>query len=341
MSTTLERMNLSEAEVQLLAMLYGAESGGEATDRESLRSRGARYGDYLQEWTPAWAALIDRGLIAGNDDGYDLTEEGRSIARTCFSERPDRYYYYYRHFYRRAHESEAHSRLCELAFGSDLTQEGQMDMSELDDLIERLAIEPGQRLLDLGCGAGGIAEYLSDRTGARVTGLDYSAAAVEVGRERTAGKRDRIDFVRGDLNAVELPQQSYDAAIMIDSVYWIADKVDGLQRIMRCIRPGGQLVIVIAHLLESCEKPAELEIDGNFLVRALETLGVEYTAHDRTEFFIPFWKRIRRALDQLHQDFVAEGNEFIYDSLAFEADTEFLPAIEAGEIRRYLYQVRC
>ncbi len=41
----------------------------------------------------------------------------------------------------------------------------------------------------------------------------------------------------------------------------------------------------------------------------------------------------------LYDDFVAEGNEVIFDSFMLDADGDYLPAAEAGKLRRYLYIV--
>ncbi len=42
----------------------------------------------------------------------------------------------------------------------------------------------------------------------------------------------------------------------------------------------------------------------------------------------------------MEEEFEREGNSFIYQSLMREADNEYLPAIESGDMRRYLYHVR-
>ena len=60
------------------------------------------------------------------------------------------------------------------------------------------------RLLDLGCGVGMISEHISDTTGASVVGLDYAPEAVAAALDRTVGKRNRLDFVQGDMNDLEL-----------------------------------------------------------------------------------------------------------------------------------------
>jgi SAM-dependent methyltransferase len=333
-------MELNEAETQLLALLARASDEGAARDREALDKSGERYWIYRQDLAPAFASLAARGLIGGDDAGYSLTAVGEPLARDCFAKKPDRYCYYYHEFYGRAHLSRAHSRLCEQVFGQDLCQEGQMDMAAVDDLLQRIDLQPGQHLLDLGCGAGGISRYMAERTGARVTGMDYSADAVAVARQRAADSSAQLDFVQGDLNGLQLPRDEYDAVVMIDTIYWAADTAKTLQQIIDALAPGGKLVVIIAIYPAAGDDPRELEIDGNFVARALDSIGVAYDSVDDTAAFIDFWRRQKRALDELREDFFAEGNEFIHLSLSTEAETEFLPAIEAGKLRRYLYEVR-
>ena len=69
------------------------------------------------------------------------------------------------------------------------------DMAALKDLLARLDLQPGDHVLDLGCGAVVIAEYISEQTGAEVTGLDYAAPAIAEAMERTADKRSSLTFL--------------------------------------------------------------------------------------------------------------------------------------------------
>lgn len=214
-------MELNEAEIQILASIYDAEVNNDPVDRKSLVEGGARYLNYREDWSNAYASLIDKGLIGGNQEAYHLTDAGRPLGLHYLEERPDSYWYYYRDFYDKADASQAHSKFCDLVFGLDLTQEGQMDMDSVHDLLDRLQLEPGQRVLDLGCGAGRISEYISEKTGTRVTGLDYSETAIAVAKARTERKRSQLDFVKADLNKLNLEPKSYDAAVSIDSIQTI------------------------------------------------------------------------------------------------------------------------
>ncbi len=330
-------MDLSEAEIQVLAQIRGAEMESEPTDRQSLESRGARYWIYREDWSGAFSSLADKGLIDGQDDGYRLTDEARPHADAYYQERPDMYWYYFQRLYAALYESEAHKKLCKQVFGRDLCQENMTDMRALDGLLQKLNLKAGDHVLDLGCGAGGIAEYISGETGARITGIDYSATAISTATARTENKREMLSFLEGDMNSLELAEQSFDSAYSIDSIYWVADTTDAVRRIARGIKPGGQLAILIVQIGEYCERPEELEMHGTPPAEALRNLKLEYQAYDFTDEFRDFWPRVKEAAVALREDYEREGNAFICDNYIKEADTEFLPAIEANEIRRYLY----
>ena len=69
---------------------------------------------------------------------------------------------FYEKFYQAVQHSAAHSLFCERSFGRDLCQHGFADMAQIDALIAATGLAPGDHALDLGCGNGMIAEYISD-----------------------------------------------------------------------------------------------------------------------------------------------------------------------------------
>lgn len=140
--------------------------------------------------------LREKGLVAGDDGALELTAAGELLAYAYHAERPDHYGYDSRRFDAAANASKAHSPVCERAFGRDLGQEGMVDMEPLDDLLNRFKLGSDDAGLDPGCGSGGMSEYISDQTGAHVTGIDISPSAIEVARQRTADKRNQLGFLR-------------------------------------------------------------------------------------------------------------------------------------------------
>ncbi len=56
-------MGLSEAEIQVLAQIRGAEVESESTDRQTIEARGERYWNYLEDWNGAFDSLTNGGFI--------------------------------------------------------------------------------------------------------------------------------------------------------------------------------------------------------------------------------------------------------------------------------------
>jgi ubiquinone/menaquinone biosynthesis C-methylase UbiE len=332
-------MNLSEAEIQVLASIVEALSNGLTASRKTLEERSNRYWVFKEDWTNVFTDLKSKNLISGDDEGYNLTDIGRPLAVDYHSERPNLYWYYYQKFYDLAESSKAHSRFCEIVFGEDRSQEGQTDMECFDDLLSKLKLQPDHHLLDLGCGAGGLSEYVFDNYGASVTGIDYSESAIRTARDRTSDKRAKLNFLQADLNALDLPSNAYDAAISIDSVYWVSDMEKTISTIIEILKPGGQLCILIEHRLKGESDTSYLDSKNTRVAKSLNNLKLRFDTIDYSDLFLKFWPRVKKTALSLHDEYVVEGTELICDNWIREADDDYLPSVEAGLIKRYLYQI--
>ncbi len=332
-------MNLSEAEIQVLASIVEAGSKGIIASRKTIDERSDRYWVFKEDWTNAFTGLEEKNLISGNDDRYELTDIGQPLAMDYYAQRPDLYWYFYQKFYDLAEWSQAHSRFSKIVFGEDRFQEGQTDMKCFDDLLSRVQIQPDHQILDLGCGAGGLSEYVFDKLGPSVTGIDYSELAIRTACNRTSGKREKLNFLQVDLNALDLPSNTFDAAISIDSIYGVLDMDKTIASIVETIKPGGQLCILIVHRLNEESDISCFDGKNTRVARSLDKLKLRYDTVDYSGWFLDFWPRARQAAFSLRDEYVAEGAELICDIWIREADDDFLPGIEAGMIKRYLYQI--
>jgi len=106
---------------------------------------------------------------------------------------------------------------------------------EVAFLVDVLGLQPGQRVLDVGCGPGRHAHALSGR-GLHVVGIDISEAFVRL----AAGKGG--SFVRGDAGALPVADGSFDAVISLcQGGFGLALDGEGevLAAMVRALRPGG------------------------------------------------------------------------------------------------------
>ena len=91
-------------------------------------------------------------------------------------------------------EETAHHYDSDYAERMDRFALGRCSQSELDHLLEHVALDEGSHVLDLGCNTGRLTEALAQRTGGRVTGIDPNEAAIAKARERfRAGEFQRYD----------------------------------------------------------------------------------------------------------------------------------------------------
>ncbi len=112
---------------------------------------------------------------------------------------------------------------------------------------EKLALQPGMHICDMTCGPGLYAVELA-KQGCMVTGIDFGPAAVTYARElvQQAGVAERCTFIEEDIRTVELPAESFDAALFIYGQLAVFRKEETAQLLTKAahaLKPGGALVV--------------------------------------------------------------------------------------------------
>jgi SAM-dependent methyltransferase len=329
-----------DVELQLLAAMAELRTRGEHADQPALSRVGAEYfRGHLLDWREALGSLLRRGVLLEDDGSYRLSAEGLELAEEAHRARPPMYYWY-TDFYAATAASPTSATFCERVYGRNLCQHGFMDMIQLARLLDVLALRPAERVLDLGCGNGLIAEYISDSTGATIHGLDYIPEAIHQAKERTAAKRRRLTFDVGDIGQLSYPDASFDAVVAVDTLYF-GDLQHDITEIARLLRPGGRLGAYYSHTLRFAPGygPDSLQPDETPLARALRKAGLEFRAWDVTAEDLAHAERRLRALADLEAAFAAEGNQFLFENRLGEA-RGVKQAVEEGTHVRCLYLAR-
>jgi SAM-dependent methyltransferase len=109
--------------------------------------------------------------------------------------------------------------------------------------MQLLALNPGEHVLEVGCGSGVFLPLLADAVGesGRVVGLDRAAAFVEQARQRTHGA-EWIQVDDGDAYALPYADLSFDAAHCDRVLMHLEDPSAVLAEMRRVVRPGGRVV---------------------------------------------------------------------------------------------------
>jgi SAM-dependent methyltransferase len=109
-------------------------------------------------------------------------------------------------------------------------------------LVALADLRPGMNILDVGCGFGGTARFITQNTlDVTVTGLNIDPRQVQKARQLTAD--DRICFVEGDACSMPLPSNSFDRLIAVESVFHFPSRFKFLREARRVLKPSGQLVL--------------------------------------------------------------------------------------------------
>ena len=106
-------------------------------------------------------------------------------------------------------------------------------------LIDRIAFQGNERVLDLGCGDGKLSVRIADRipTGS-VVGVDKSEDMIRLAREKYAERAPQLRFQVEDASAIPF-EAEFDVVFSNAALHWVLDHVPVLEGIHRCLsRPG-------------------------------------------------------------------------------------------------------
>lgn len=120
-----------------------------------------------------------------------------------------------------------------------------------------LGIQPGERVLDVGCGWGSNLLYLAARTAGLFHGITLSSQQAAELQRRAAdrGLQDRIQIDVCHVEDLDLPPESVDVILFSGSIVHMRNRAEVHQLVSRILKPGGRM------LISDCYFPAQMRGD--------------------------------------------------------------------------------
>lgn len=118
----------------------------------------------------------------------------------------------------------------------------------VDSLLAKVSPQRSGRIVDIGCGTGVVALTLAEREpGVTVTGIDLSDGMLAFAAAKAAKLKlgDRVEFIKGDAEALNLPGNSVDAVVSLYAWRHLPNPGKAAAEVFRVLRPGGLFAVAV------------------------------------------------------------------------------------------------
>jgi SAM-dependent methyltransferase len=163
------------------------------------------------------------------------------------------------------------ARVAAYAPGEFVGQESFMTAGEIRALAARAGIGPGVTVLDLCCGIAGPGRFLARELGCAYLGVDASASAIAIARERAGDLPCRFAVAQ----IPPLPAGTFDVVLLLETMLAFEDKDALVREIGATLRPGGRFAFTLEEgaPLTAAERAAMPDADTVRLVPLDEMAG--------------------------------------------------------------------
>ena len=240
------------------------------------------------------------------------------------------------------YESPAYSEWCKRVYGFDLKQMGMITMSELELFFNEVKLPPMANILDVGCCAGNMSDYISKHYNAYVTGIDIDQAAINYAKERFATNK-YLSFQVMDLNELQFESNSFDVIYWFDTLYFTRSIVDlrsALDKSMKILKPDGKLVVFWVNFPKMYEMP-EPSADNTQVGIWCNDNNIKFQSFDLTTQIRNFYNQAIQTLHDLEAQLMFEIPEHCISMLQeFSEMAEMCEKGDESGIYRWLYIIK-
>ena len=116
-------------------------------------------------------------------------------------------------------------------------------------VIEAANIQKGHRVIDVACGTGALAITVSGRIGGEGTavGLDINEGMLEIARSKSSS----VEWLNAPAEALPFEDDNFNCAVSQFGLMYFEDQENAIREMMRVLRPGGSLAVVVWDELEN------------------------------------------------------------------------------------------
>jgi SAM-dependent methyltransferase len=225
--------------------------------------------------------------------------------------------------------------------GEFVEQESFMRATEIRSLAVRAGIAPEISVLDLCCGVAGPGRFITRELGCTYLGVDLSASAIDIARERAGGLPCRFEVSR----IPPLPPGPFDVVLLFETMLAFPDKEALLQEISRALATGGRFAFTMEEglPLTEAERASMPDADTVWLTPLQEMLACLEGVGLRVRWHEDCSQSHRAVADSLNDAFTADATD-IATQIGRRALSELLAAhrlwsdwLREGRVRKIAF----
>jgi SAM-dependent methyltransferase len=213
-------------------------------------------------------------------------------------------------------------------FANQFTSERRAEFIEKIYPHMKAYLKPGDRVVDLGCGAGSITIFLEEQ-GARITGIDLTPGLIALARAEAVQRGAQADFIQASVLNYPLGEELYDLAVCFGNPLtdFPHQSFPAFRdRVFKALKPGGHFIL---EYIDGLQRIAALSEPKEVVEQ-----GVDSQIVRRFKGYDPATGAYTLELQKLSTNESYEGSEYVYIGplirLLMEVRFEFVQSVPLG-----------